>query len=157
MSIQSLKGAAGQTPSPVQVRPPPAPATDATAKPSQAPPLPAPQASPQAVQSTQKTAPPTSLPTNKDAKETKEQALKKDTEQEQIKQAMEKLRSSLPPKASSLQFSLDKTSGQTVIKVIDTDTGDTIRQIPSEEMLEISNAVDKMASKMKGVLLQQKA
>ena len=70
---------------------------------------------------------------------------------------MKKLKSSLPPKAGSLQFSLDKTSGQTVIKVIDTDTGDTIRQIPSEEMLEISNAVDKMASKMKGVLLQQKA
>ena len=37
----------------------------------------------------------------------------------------------------SLQFSIHKDSGRDVIKVIDGITGETIRQIPSEEILNV--------------------
>lgn len=38
----------------------------------------------------------------------------------------------------TIQFNLDEESGRTVIKVVDTESGDEIKQIPSEEMLAIS-------------------
>jgi flagellar protein FlaG len=53
--------------------------------------------------------------------------------------------------AQSLQFSLDKDSGKTVVKVMDTETNEVIRQIPTEEVLALSQAVDKF----KGLLLRQ--
>lgn len=37
-----------------------------------------------------------------------------------------------------LQFSVDKGSGRTVIKVIDTQTQEVVRQIPPEEMLALA-------------------
>lgn len=45
---------------------------------------------------------------------------------------------------SSLQFAVDDTTGVTVVKVIDDQTHETIRQIPSEEMLEIARALDRL-------------
>ncbi len=36
-----------------------------------------------------------------------------------------------------LEFSMHKESGRTMIKVVEKDTGDLIRQIPSEEILEL--------------------
>ena len=38
----------------------------------------------------------------------------------------------------ALEFSIDEGSGRTVIKVIDKETEAVIRQIPSEEVLELS-------------------
>lgn len=54
---------------------------------------------------------------------------------------------------SSLKFSVDDKTGQTIVKVMDNDTKEVIKQIPSEEMLAIAQAVDKL----KGLLVQQKA
>jgi len=42
--------------------------------------------------------------------------------------------------ARNLQFSIDKDTGETVVKVVDATSGETIRQIPSEEMLAIAKA-----------------
>lgn len=50
---------------------------------------------------------------------------------------------------TSLTFSVDKPTGKTVIKVLDTETDEIIRQIPTEEMLRL---VGKMRSMM-GMLL----
>jgi flagellar protein FlaG len=52
----------------------------------------------------------------------------------------------------SLQFQVDEQSGDTVIKVIDSETRETVRQIPSQEVLDARNAVDKY----KGILLEAK-
>lgn len=41
-----------------------------------------------------------------------------------------------------LQFSIDETSGRTVIKVIDAETSEVIRQIPSEELLELARHLE---------------
>jgi len=55
--------------------------------------------------------------------------------------------------AKDLTFSVDKDSGRTVVKVIDSSTNEVIRQFPSEEMLALSNALDKIT----GLLIKQKA
>lgn len=44
--------------------------------------------------------------------------------------------------ASSLEFSVDRQTGKTIVRVIDTATHEVIRQIPSEEMLAIARALD---------------
>lgn len=53
----------------------------------------------------------------------------------------------------NLQFSVDDDTGKTIVKVIDTSTKEVIKQIPSEEMITIAKALDKL----KGLLVQQKA
>ena len=52
-----------------------------------------------------------------------------------------------------LQFSIDQETGKTLIQVIDTSTNQLIRQIPAEEMLTISRALDKL----QGLLIKQRA
>lgn len=54
---------------------------------------------------------------------------------------------------SALQFSVDDSTGSTVVKVIDQLTNEVIRQIPSEEMLEIAKALDRI----RGLLVRNKA
>ena len=44
---------------------------------------------------------------------------------------------------SQLQFSVDESTGESVIKVMDKATNEMIRQIPSEEMLQIAKALDR--------------
>lgn len=55
--------------------------------------------------------------------------------------------------SSSLQFSIDDETGKTIVKVMDAETKEVIKQIPSEEMIAISKALDHL----KGLLIQQKA
>ncbi len=54
---------------------------------------------------------------------------------------------------NSLKFSVDEDTGQTVVKVIDNVTKEVIKQVPSQEMVEIAKALDNL----KGLLVQQKA
>jgi flagellar protein FlaG len=53
----------------------------------------------------------------------------------------------------NLKFSIDKDTERTVVKVVDKETGKTIRQIPSEEIL----ALDKAITHFQGMLLHDKA
>jgi flagellar protein FlaG len=52
-----------------------------------------------------------------------------------------------------LRFSVDKDSGRTVIKVVDSETGKVIRQIPPDEVLSIA----KHLADSSGMLLKAKA
>ena len=54
---------------------------------------------------------------------------------------------------SSLEFTVDEDTGTTVVKIVDKETNELIRQIPSEEMLSIAKALDTI----KGLLVRQKA
>jgi flagellar protein FlaG len=54
----------------------------------------------------------------------------------------------------NLEFSVDAATQKPVVKLIETDTGDLIRQFPTEEMLAISSAIEKF---QQGVFLKQKA
>lgn len=53
----------------------------------------------------------------------------------------------------SLRIDIDKESRHVVTTVVDRDTGDVIRQIPSEEFLRVSRAMNKL----QGLLVSQKA
>lgn len=53
----------------------------------------------------------------------------------------------------SLQFSIDESSGRTVIKVIDKLTQEVVRQIPEAEVLELAARLEKST----GRLLQDEA
>jgi flagellar protein FlaG len=74
--------------------------------------------------------------------------------QEQVQRAVESMKQMIETtKPNSLQFSIDNDTGKTIVRVSDAQTGEMIRQIPSEELLEIARSLDKM----QGMLLHQKA
>jgi flagellar protein FlaG len=54
---------------------------------------------------------------------------------------------------SKIEFVTDDSSGEMLIKVIDPSNNEVIRQIPSEEMLAISRALDRM----QGLLVKSQA
>ncbi len=56
----------------------------------------------------------------------------------------------------SLQFSVDEASGRTIVKVTDSETGDLIRQIPSDEILAISKAIAESMGEADGFLLRDR-
>jgi len=53
--------------------------------------------------------------------------------------------------ARDLEFSMDAESGEMLVRVIDRATRQVIRQIPSEEMLAIARALDRI----RGLLVNQ--
>lgn len=71
----------------------------------------------------------------------------------QVEQMVQEVRQVVEPVAQNLQFSIDKGTGRTIVKVVDAQTDEVIRQIPSEELLAISKALDRL----QGLLLHQKA
>lgn len=54
----------------------------------------------------------------------------------------------------NLEFSLDTDTRKTVVKVVDTNTGELIRQFPSEKALAISRSIEQF---QQGILLTHKA
>lgn len=73
--------------------------------------------------------------------------------QQQLQEAVERIRQVVAPAAQNLQFSIDKELGRTIVRVMDTSTNEVIRQIPSEEMVAISKALDKL----QGLFVTQQA
>lgn len=60
----------------------------------------------------------------------------------QIKHVVDNINKALKQSARNLEFTVDTDTEKSVVKVVDTETGDVIRQIPSEEMLSITRAID---------------
>lgn len=81
------------------------------------------------------------------------QTQKAEASRQELEDAVKQVNDFLKPINDSIQFNLDDDTGKTIVKVIDLATKDVIRQFPSEEMLSIAKAIDKM----KGLLVQQKA
>lgn len=78
---------------------------------------------------------------------------KSEASRQEIEDAVKQVNDFLKPINNSIEFQLDKDSGKTIVKVVDNVTKDVVRQFPSEEMLSIAKAIDKM----KGLLVHQKA
>ncbi|MBK8744793.1 flagellar protein FlaG [Propionivibrio sp.] len=74
-------------------------------------------------------------------------------QKQQLETAVRSVQQFVRPMSGSLEFSMDDSTGKTVIKVVDSSTNELIRQIPSEEMLEIARALDRL----QGLLIRQKA
>lgn len=75
------------------------------------------------------------------------------THREELDRALDEVRKAVEPVARNLLFSVDDESGRTIIKVVDSATKEIIRQIPSEEILSIAKALDRL----KGLLIKQEA
>ncbi len=67
---------------------------------------------------------------------------------EQVTSAVSKISDFVQNFQRDLQFSVDQASGRTVIKVVDSETEQVIRQIPSEETLRIAERLDSPESLM---------
>jgi flagellar protein FlaG len=72
----------------------------------------------------------------------------------QITQALITINTVLHGNAQDLEFAVDPDSDRTIIRVIDQQTKEVLRQIPSEEVLEIARALDRLRQ---GMLIRQKA
>lgn len=66
----------------------------------------------------------------------------KAVESEQVASAVSKITDFVQNFQRDLQFSIDKTSGRTVIEVVDSETKQVIRQIPSEETLRMAEKLN---------------
>jgi flagellar protein FlaG len=55
-----------------------------------------------------------------------------------------------------LNFRVDETTGVTVLRVVDMETGQLVRQIPCQGVLEMMNWVDRMQANS-GLLLREQA
>lgn len=120
---------------------------------------------PQPVRLTSDSAPAVVVPTpsNAEAKpstpvELPQTAVKQAADQqvsaEQLKNVVDNINKTLQRSNQSLQFTVDSDSKQQLVKLVDTDTGDVIRQFPSKEAMAISRAIDQF---QQGLLLNQKA
>ncbi|MEW6313217.1 MAG: flagellar protein FlaG [Pseudomonadota bacterium] len=72
---------------------------------------------------------------------------------EQVKRAAEMINKTIQSFSRGLEFSVDEETDKTVVRVVDTQTNEVIRQMPSEEVLAIAKALDKL----QGMLLRLKA
>ncbi len=73
--------------------------------------------------------------------------------QEALEAAMRSVQDYIQPFNSNLQFSVNNDTRQVVVRVVDSETKELIRQIPSEEMVAIAKALDSI----KGLLVKQSA
>jgi flagellar protein FlaG len=73
---------------------------------------------------------------------------------EELKRISDELQKRVNEVAPELRFSVDQNSGRTVIQITDQTTKKVIRQIPSEEALQISEDMDRF---QKGLLVNRQA
>ncbi len=66
-------------------------------------------------------------------------------EREQLEKMAQQLLEFMGEMNRSLQFQVDEDSGRDVIKVLDKDTGDIIKQYPSEEVLNLVSKLSETA------------
>lgn len=91
----------------------------------------------------------------------KEQALK--PEKETLKEALSKANKQLESLNTSLRFKMDQDTDRLVISLVQSDTGETIRQFPPEELLKMSANLQKVIDNLSqqndpilGVLVDKK-
>ncbi|MBH0059904.1 flagellar protein FlaG [Pseudoalteromonas sp. NZS71] len=72
-------------------------------------------------------------------------------EREQLEQMAQQLQDFMGEMNRSLQFKVDEDSGRDVIKVLDKDSGEVIKQYPSEEVLSLVSKLSESA----GILIDQ--
>jgi flagellar protein FlaG len=82
-----------------------------------------------------------------------DQAIKADTLQksatpslEEVEKAVEDMNKMVESLQRGLNFSVDKDLGDIIIKVVDQQTNETIRQIPSEDMVSLQQRLQEVSS-----------
>jgi len=64
---------------------------------------------------------------------------------DELSQSIQKLTDQIQKFNRDLQFVADEATGKLIVKVIDSNTGNVIRQIPPEEVLKIMQNIDNMS------------
>lgn len=100
------------------------------------------------------TAPPNTAAKPSTAPELPQAALEQQVPAEQIRSAVENINQALKQSNRNLEFSIDESTNKQVFKLKDAETGDVIRQYPTEEMLAVSRAIGQI---QQGLLLKQEA
>ena len=72
---------------------------------------------------------------------------------QELSEALKKLNDSMLGAAQGLEFSVDEETKDIVVKVVDQNTREVVRQMPSKEALEIAKSLDRM----RGLLINQTA
>ncbi|MBC3917347.1 flagellar protein FlaG [Undibacterium sp. CY18W] len=72
---------------------------------------------------------------------------------DKVTKAVDDINKTIQSLSQSLEFSVEEHSNKVVVKVVDQQTKEVLRQIPSEEALEISRSLDKL----QGLLIKQQA
>lgn len=72
---------------------------------------------------------------------------------EKITNAVKNINKTIQALSQNLEFSLDKEDSRVIVKIVDQQTKEVLRQIPTEETLEIARSLDKL----KGLLIHQQA
>jgi flagellar protein FlaG len=86
-------------------------------------------------------------------------ALKADAQEtslEVVKSAMAQGSSILQATNRNLEFQVDDSTKKVVVKIVDSESGDVVRQIPSEQMLAFIKRMQELEGK-KGTMLQDQA
>ena len=79
----------------------------------------------------------TSKITNQAKEDKEEPRFEQSLNGKEVEEAVVKLNDYAQSVNRQLQFSVDEESGKTIVKVIDAETGETIRDIPPEEILKM--------------------
>lgn len=72
---------------------------------------------------------------------------------DEVSAAVNSVRTYIEPINSALEFSLNDDTDQIVVKIVDRETKEVIRQMPSEEMIALAKALDSL----KGLFVKQNA
>ena len=95
-----------------------------------------------------------------DVKTVDENALKQDSNQklslDAVKEAVKSGNTMLQSVSSSLSFEIDSATKQVVVKIVDRNTGELVRQIPTVEMLDFMRRMRELEGNS-GSLIQAKA
>ncbi|WP_125783359.1 flagellar protein FlaG [Pseudoalteromonas rubra] len=67
-----------------------------------------------------------------------------------VKASLDKLNEIIPVTSTNLSFEFDESGDPPFIRVIDKDSDEVIREIPSEDIREIAKALDDFADTIKG-------
>ncbi|MBC3861744.1 flagellar protein FlaG [Undibacterium jejuense] len=84
---------------------------------------------------------------------TSETETKKPTDPSQLNKAIGDINKTLQDRGQDVRFSVDQSSKRVVVKIVDQSTNKVLRQIPTEQALEISQSLDKL----QGLLIKQEA
>lgn len=66
----------------------------------------------------------------------------------ELEQALDVVNQAVALDQRSLSFSIDDVSGRSVIKVVDFETDELIKQIPSEELLKVAQDIKRLQEEM---------
>lgn len=87
------------------------------------------------------------------AQQTNENANQNNVATLSVEDAVKRLADFVAPTQSQISFSIDEESGMRIVKILDTQSKEVIRQFPSEEAVALALALDKI----QGLLIKDKA